>query len=341
MNRCHPSYQEELAHILNDEDAELLRGKTIVLTGATGMIGTTLVDALLRRNVQGADINIVAIGRSESKAHERFGDPFPVGFHFYEQEIDVEYPELPRVDYIVPLASNTHPMAYSTQPIETMNINLVGAIRALNCATRTGATLLYPSTVEVYGNTTNEESFTEDMTGSLDLSTARACYTESKRACEALCQSYASEKGVRVKIVRLCRVFGPTVLPTDTKASSQFLHATHRGEDIVLKSEGQQFFSYIYTTDAVSGMLYVMLHGELGKAYNVSNEDCNIRLRDFAEECALTVGRRVVVELPSEAERRGYSIASRAVLDNSRLRELGWAPRYDIHEAIRRTMSML
>ncbi len=332
-------YQEEIAQILSESDIELLRDKTFVLTGATGMIGKELVDALLYANSRGANINIVAIGRSLVRAHERFGDPLPESLHFYEQDIATDYPPLPRVDYIIPLASNTHPLAYSAHPIETMTTNIVGAIRALDCAARTGALVLYPSSVEVYGNTT-EGAFSEETTGSLNLSTARACYTESKRACEALCQSYAEERGVRVKIARLCRVFGPTMLPTDSKASSQFLRAAISGADIVIKSEGQQFFSYIYTADAVSAMLHIMLHGEQGKAYNIANNECNVRLRDFAEECARVAGRRVVVSLPNDTEQKGYSIATRAVLDNKRLLDLGWKPRYNFADAIRRTISI-
>ena len=116
------------------------------------------------------------------------------------------------------MASNTHPMAYSQYPIETMMINLKGAEHALNFAAKTGATVVYTSTNEVYGNAFDDQPFTEDRNGLLNLGNARACYNESKRSCEALCQSYMEERHVKVKIARLCRIFGPTMLMDDSKA---------------------------------------------------------------------------------------------------------------------------
>ena len=201
--------------------------------------------------------------------------------------------------------------------------------------------MLYPSSVEIYGNARDEDSFTEDYTGQLNLSTSRSCYTESKRLSESLCQSYISEKGAKVKIVRLSRVFGPTMLMNDSKASSQFIVKALNGEDIVLKSKGEQLFSYTYVADAVSAMLHVLLHGENGVAYNISNAVCDVHLKDFARLCAEWAGRDVVFDLPSETERKGFSIAMRAILDNSRLRSLGWTPYYGIKDAVFRTLSII
>ena len=171
------------------------------------------------------------------------------------------FPSDIKPDIIIPLASNTHPLAYSQYPVETMLINIKGAEHALNLAVETGATVLYPSTVEVYGNAIGEDTFSEDYTGKLNLSTSRSCYTESKRSAEAMCQSFIAEKGAKVKIVRLSRLFGPTMLMTDSKASSQFIKKALAHEDIILKSEGNQLFSYTYITDAVRAMLHVLIYG--------------------------------------------------------------------------------
>lgn len=338
MRKDHNLYQQDLQRALNVEGIEALQGKTVLVTGATGMIGTHLIDALMSLG----DVSIIATGRSKSRAMDRLGEHFgsPL-FTFVEQDAATPFPAAIRPDYIIPLASNTHPLAYSQWPVETMLINLKGAEHALSKAEQCGATVLYPSTVEVYGNARGEDVFTEDYTGTLNLSTARACYTESKRAAEALCQSYRSERDVKVVIARLSRCFGPTMLTSDSKASSQFIMKAVADEDIVLKSEGKQFFSYTYVTDAVNALLHTMLHGEDGVAYNVSNEQCDIHLREFARLCAEYNKRKVVFDLPSETERKGFSIASKAILDNSRLKGIGWQPQYDMADALHRTITIL
>lgn len=302
------------------------------------MVGTHLIDALMKRG----GISVIAVGRSREKGVARLGEYFGNKyFTFLEHDVCQPFPDDLFADYIIPMASNTHPLAYSQYPIETMMINLKGAEHALNLAERTGAMVVYTSTNEVYGNATDDQPFDEESNGQLKLSSARACYNESKRSCEALCQSYLAERGVKVKIARLCRIFGPTMLMDDSKASSQFIRKAISGEDIVLKSEGNQFFSYTYVTDAVMGLLAVLLRGEVGVAYNVSSEKTNIRLKDFAQACADCCGRKVVFDLPSETESKGYSVATRSVLSNERIKGIGFSPCYEMKDAISRIIAIL
>lgn len=338
MNKNNLLYIQDLDNILQTKGIENLKGKSILITGATGLIGVCMIDALMKLG----DVKVYAVGRNRQKAEERLGEYFenPM-FEFLEQDVCNPFPSDIKVDYIIPGASNTHPLAYSQYPVETMYINIKGAEHALNLAVDCDATVLYPSTVEVYGNARGEDVFTEDYTGSLNLATSRACYTESKRASEAMCQSYISERGAKVKIVRLSRIFGPTMLESDSKASSQFIKKAIAGEDIVLKSKGEQYFSYTYVADAVSAMLYVMINGENGVAYNISAEGCNVHLKDFAQICAETAGKKVVFDLPSETEMKGFSIAMQAILDNSKLKAIGWEPHYDMKDAVERTVSIL
>lgn len=342
MKKQHSLYQEDLDCILRTKGIETLKEKRFLITGATGLIGVCLIDALMKYNQQGADIMVYAVGRSKEKAASRLGEYYhDEHFQFIEQDVCQPLPSLLNVDYIIPLASNTHPLAYSQYPIETIEINVKGAEYALQKATECGATVLYPSTVEVYGNARGMDVFTEDYTGQLNLSTARSCYTESKRVSEALCQSYIAEKGAKVKIVRLSRIFGSTMLMSDSKASSQFIIKALSGENIVLKSKGEQFFSYTYVADAVCAMLHVLINGENGVAYNISSEKCNVHLKDFARMCAEWAGKQVVFDLPSETERKGFSVAMQAILDNTKLKNNGWKPIYTIEEAVVRTLNIL
>lgn len=342
MNKQHPLYQEDLIKILEIPGIEHLKNISVLITGATGLIGTCLIDALMYYNRLGANIHIHAVGRSREKAKSRLGDYYSSElFSFIEQDVRQPLPDDLKVDVIIPLASNTHPLAYSQYPVETIEINVKGAEHALTKALECGATVLYPSSVEIYGNARGEDVFTEDYTGQLNLKNARSCYPESKRLSEALCLSYMAERGVKVKIARLSRVFGPTMLMSDTKASSQFILKALNGEDIVLKSKGEQFFSYTYVADVVKAMLFILLHGEMGEAYNISNKECNVKLKDFAGACARWAGKDVVFDLPSETEQKGYSVAMHAILDNTRLQSIGCQPLFPFNEAIRRTLVIL
>ena len=323
MNKENALYQQDLRNIVSMPGIETLHGKTILITGATGMVGTHLIDALMLLG----DVKVYAVGRDKNRAMDRLGSYYdsPL-FTFVEQDVCNKFPSDIKPDIIIPLASNTHPLAYSQYPVETMLINIKGAEHALNLAVETGATVLYPSTVEVYGNAIGEDTFSE---------------TESKRSAEAMCQSFIAEKGAKVKIVRLSRLFGPTMLMTDSKASSQFIKKALAHEDIILKSEGNQLFSYTYITDAVRAMLHVLIYGEVGTAYNISCESCDVRLKEFAGLCAQYNGKDVIFELPSETERKGFSVAQKAVLDNSRLCSIGWTPLYNMKEALWRTLDII
>jgi len=324
---------------------EAFQDKSILISGGTGMIGSYLIDVLMEKNKDGLNCRILALGRSPERAGGRFphhwDDP---NFTFLECDINAGLPVgLPRADYVLHAASNTHPVAYATEPISTITTNVIGTDHLLRYASKVGAQrVVFASTVEVYGeNRGDAAKFDEDYCGYINCNTLRAGYPESKRVGEALCQAYIKEKGLDVVIARLARIYGPTMLMSDTKALSQFIKKGIAREDIVLKSAGNQFFSYCYVADAVYALLLLFAKGACGAAYNISDEASDITLKDLAQTIAEHAGTKVVFEIPDAVESAGYSKATLAIMDSARLQQLGWKPVYDIHTGLAQTIQIL
>ena len=342
------AYMEDLRCVAGlDLPWEKLQNKRMLISGATGLLGSFLVDVLMQRDESnGMNCTVYALGRSEEKARARFCRYANDG-HFVFIPYDVKKPfhreDLGKVDYVLHLASNTHPVQYATDPIGTITTNVIGLQNMLEFASMHDATrFAFASSVEVYGeNRGDTEQFEESYCGYLDCNTLRAGYPESKRCGEALCQAYKTQKGLDVVIPRFARSYGPTMLMSDTKAISQFIKKGVEGEDIVLKSEGTQFYSYQYVADSVSGLLTVLLLGNSGEAYNISDESSDITLKDLASIIAGVNGKKVVFELPDSVERAGYSTATKARLDGKKIAALGWKPRFDIRTGIIRTINIL
>ena len=337
-------YLEDIERVAGlDLPWEKLRGKSVLISGATGLVGSFLVDVLLSRDIVGT---VYALGRSEEKARSRFSR-WAQDERFVFIPYDINRPlvreDLGVVDYILHMASNTHPMQYSTDPIGTITTNIIGLQNMLEFAVEHhAARFAFTSSNEIYGeNRGDTEFFREDYCGYINSNTMRAGYPESKRCGEALCQAYKAQKGLDVVIPRLTRSYGPTMLMSDTKAISQFIRKGIAGEDIVLKSAGTQYYSYTYMADAVSGLLTVLLLGESGEAYNIADEKSDIMLKDLAAIIAGIAGKKVVFEIPDAVEAAGYSTATKARLDGSKLKSLGWRANYDIRTGMERTLGIL
>ena len=324
-----------------------LHGKKIMLSGATGMIGSFLIDVIMKKNKDEAlDCTVYALSRNSERAKARFSE-YVNNPKFivltYDAAAPIKFNDLGDVDYVLHLASNTHPLQYSTDPIGTITTNLIGLLNLLQFAAHHHAIrFVFASSNEIYGeNRGDTELFKEDYCGYIDSNTLRAGYPESKRCGESLCQAFRKQKGLDVVIPRLTRTYGPTLLKSDTKALSQFIKAGLFEDNIVLKSSGTQYYSYQYVADSVSGILTVLLCGKSGEAYNVAEEHSDIMLKDLAGIVAEQCGKKVIFEIPEAVEAAGYSKATKARLDGSKLAQLGWKPLYNIHSGLERTLRIL
>lgn len=324
---------------------EQLAFRTIMISGATGMVGKCLIDVIMLRNEKYQEqIHIIALSRSRESAKKRLSAYWENPLLTYIScDVNDKIPECGNVDYVIHAASNTHPVQYATDSIGTILSNVVGTKNLLDYAVSHGIKrFCFLSSVEIYGeNRGDVEKFDETYLGYLDCNTLRAGYPESKRLGETLCNAYRQTYGLDFVIPRLSRLYGPTMLPSDTKAISQFIKKAAAKEDIVLKSEGKQKYSYTFVTDAASGVLYTLLCGESFQAYNIADEKSDTTLKELAEYLAETAGVDVVFELPDEKEKSGYSTATKAMLDAGKLEKTGWTPRVHMKEGLRCTVESL
>lgn len=302
-----------------------IENKTIMISGGTGFIGSFIADVIRYRNEKyDSNIKIISLSRS--------GGCSDATVKYIKTDITQDILYNDKIDYIIHLASNTHPKQYGEDPVGTIITNVVGCNNLLKFAVEKKAVLLLASSVEIYGQG-KETPMDEYYCGYIDCNVARNGYNEAKRVCEALCQSYKQQYGLEVKIVRLARVFGADK-KQDTKAMSQFMDRAVSGENIILKSKGNQRYSYCYIADAVSGIIKVLLDGKDGEAYNVSDEDEGLTLGEYAEYIANLSGSKVVYQIENDT---AASRASYALMDFSKLKMLGWKPLYKVKDGIKRT----
>lgn len=316
----------------------------LLVSGAAGLIGAYLCDLLITAHRElGIRVRVLACDRNAELLNARFAadtDDVVVSY-----PIDICHDALPneRVDYVIHAASNTSPVDYATKPIDTIWTNVLGAKRLMDLSVRVGARrFLFCSSVEAYGkNNGDVDEFSESYSGYVDCNTVRAGYPSAKRCVEALCNAYAAEKpGFEFITARIGRYFGPTVIPGDTKAPSQFIGNAVRGEDIILKSAGTQLFSWGYVGDCVTALLTLLVKGAAGSAYNVS-DPTPCRLRDFAGYAASAAGTQLGFVEQSEAEKAAYSKVDKAIMNVDKLLELGWKPLISVADGVVRTVNYI
>lgn len=317
-----------------------LFNKKILITGSNGLICSAVVDIcdFLNRE-KNANIELILAGRSEERIKKRFPKLSSYRYEKYDAlqatKFDFE------VDYIIHGASNANPSVYASEPVETLLGNIVGINSLLEFARNKNARLLYLSSSEVYGQKEDNIPYSESDYGFVDILNQRSCYPMGKRASETLCISYKEEYGVDVVIARPGHIYGPSITDSDTRASAQFTRNALNGENIVMKSAGSQLRSYCYTLDCASAILTILINGVDGEAYNISNRNSVVTIRELAEKIAEIAGTEVIFKNPSDAEVKGYNLMSNSSLNAEKLEKLGWKALFDLESGVKDTIDVL
>ena len=336
-------YIDDLNNTLSDiERFSALSNSSILITGASGMIGSYMVDVLLRSCENGSGIKVIAMARDVEKMKKRFSayknsDNLVLVKHDLNEPLDLNL----KVDYIIHAASNATPADFNADPVGTLMVNIMGTKMLLDYAKRIDCKrFLYVSSGEVYGVMPDSaNSFLETDAGYVDSTSVRSCYPNGKRAAETLCVSYSHQHGVDTVIVRPSHVYGPTALQSDDRACSSFIRSGVDRQDIVLNSAGKNIRSYTYVADAVSALLSVLINGKKCEAYNISNSDSIVSIYEFAKivsdycdtQLHVAILNNNVLSTP----------ITKQILNNGKIKDLGWNGSYSIAKGIALTIDIL
>lgn len=316
--------------VFSFELSEFLNGSKILVTGATGLIGSTLVRCLLALN---KGIQITCPIRNLKKAKAIYGDDVQ-SIRFIECDL-VEYlnslTEKDDFKYIVHCASPTVGRYMTEHPVETYMLAIDSTRAILEYARKKQTDIVYVSSLEYYGQNFDDTLITEDMQGYVNITDPRSSYPLGKRAAEYLCVAYAKQFDVNAKVARLTQTFGAGVSVDDNRVFAQFARSVIEGTNIVMHTKGESAKPYCYTTDCISAILYILIRGEKGEAYNVANEETYISIQDMADFlCAhFNPQLKVVVE---EHPEMGYAPVTKLNLSAEKLKSLGWSPRYGLYD---------
>lgn len=310
---------------------EEIRGSTVLVTGATGLIGLTLVRCLLGLNEQ---VSIIAPVRNKAKFISILGEEAN-SIRIIECDLmEYDFRQAGHVDYIFHCAAPTASSFFVSHPVETAKAIYTITDHILNAAIDVSVRgIVYLSSLEVYGSDLNSEHVTEDMQGYWNPLDVRSSYPIAKRAAENLCCLYATEYHIPVRIARLTQTTGAGINMEDNRIINQFARLAYRGEDIILHSTGESARPYCYTIDCILGLFYILMRGENGAAYNVANPDTYISARDMALFIRDHFAPQIAVRIEIN-DNMGYAPASRLNLSTDRLQQLGWRPIYGLKEII-------
>ncbi|EII3440729.1 NAD-dependent epimerase/dehydratase family protein [Vibrio parahaemolyticus] len=337
-------------NIISDDNEQLylsqkswgsLRNKTVLVTGATGMLAACMVRFFVYLNRKDQlNIRVLLLARSEQKVQDLFGE-LTGEFECFYQDVcqPIEFDD--EVDFVIHAASNASPYHIKHDPVGIIQTNVVGTMNLLELVkNKRVKNFLFMSTREVYGNLESQELIRERDFGSFDPLDSRSCYPESKRMAETLLQSYAIQHDVPFTAVRIAHSYGPGMFLNDGRVMSDLVGCVIDNQPIVLKSDGSALRSFCYVTDAVSAMLLVLLKGEVNTAYNIANETEEVSILQLANLLS-DLGGGISSVKHEISNDNAYCQYKRTKLCTEKIEALSWKPRVDLKSGLEKTIEFI
>lgn len=340
--------KEDIGYLANSNmiDWKELTGKSVFITGGTGLIGSQLALTLAEYDkLHNARIKIYVLARNQEKAEKIFKD--------YKEYVCVVFGNVrnkivvdENIDYIIHGASITGSKEFVDFPVETIYTGIDGTKNVLEFAKEKKIKgMVYLSSLEVYGITDpDKKSIQEHEYGYIEQMLPRSSYSEGKRMAECLCVAYGHEYGIPVKVARLAQTFGPGVSYADNRVFAQFARCAIEENDIVLKTKGETYRNYCYVRDAITGIFCVLTHGKINEAYNIANKKTGISICDMAHMVSEKIAKnkiKVVFDLGDDLAKLGYGPTIKIALDTSKLENLGWKAEIELEEAFERMIESM
>lgn len=334
--------EKDVEQILNVNfiDWNCFADRTILLTGATGLIGSNFVKLVAKiSEKKHLNTKIICVVRNMNKAKSLFSESESVSFIYgdIEKPLKIEG----NVDYIIHAANPTSSKFFIDCPVETINSSVLGTMNMLEFAKNQKVQgFVYLSTMEVYGEPRKDSIILEKDVAGFNTEKPRNCYPIAKQLCESLCAAYANEYGVPVRVLRLTQTFGPGVNYNDARVFAEFIRCAIEKKDIILKTMGETERSYLYTADAVTAILVAIQKGEGGACYSVANPDTYCSIMEMARlvahdicECQIDVKTEI-----DDISKYGYANTLHMNLDVSKMKSLGWYPQVGLSEMFYRAI---
>lgn len=330
-------------------DWERLNGKTVLLTGAYGMLASYIVYFLLYlKSERGIDVNLVAAVRNKDKFYAKFSDaPHAQDVKLVISDLSSEISVDGNIDYIIHAASLASPQYYSVCPVDVLSPNVFGTFNLLKLAKeKKSESFLLFSSCDAYGSVVTDSNMVDEtMFGAMDALDIHNCYSESKRMAETICKAFYVQYQVPVKIARIAHTYAPTMdIEHDPRVFASFVKNIVDGKNIEMKSNGSGKRPFCYITDAVAAYFKILLDGKDGEAYNVCNTDQFVSIKDLAE-CLVNLfperGLRVIRVERDKSEKYTENVllaGKENNFSNAKLKSIGWEPKIDINEGFKRVV---